>query len=241
LSQHSGRDRDRFSLIGHAALPFMCPLEERELCALLDAAAPPRGSATLDLGGGRADLSVLLARRHGVRPTSVDRSAQATEAAHARIAGLDVTLVTTDAATHLASVAPRSLSLASCVGAVHCFGVGAPAWHRAAEALDPLAERLLLGDLVATTREAAEAFELAELRELDTLAAHVHRTVITSQLLDASRVRAYERAWCASLAAHVEAHPGDPRNAWARARLTWAEDPSLEAAREALRFAVFVL
>ena len=91
MSQHSGRDRDRFSLIGHAALPFMCPLEERELCALLDAAAPPRGSATLDLGGGRADLSALLARRHGVRPTSVDRSAQATEAARTRIAGLDVT------------------------------------------------------------------------------------------------------------------------------------------------------
>ncbi len=99
----------------------------------------------------------------------------------------------------------------------------------------------VVGDLVATTREAAEAFEVAELRELDTLAAHVYRTVITSQILDASRVRAYERAWCASLAAHVEAHPGDPRNAWARARLAWAEDPSLEAARDALRFAVFVL
>lgn len=241
MTQHEGRDRDRFSLIGHAALPFMCPLEERELVTLLDAAAPPRGSATLDLGGGRADLSALLARRHGVRATSVDRSAQATEAARARVAGLDVTLVTADARPHLASVAPRSLSLASCLGAVHCFGVGAEGWHLAVRALDGLSERLLVGDLVATTREAAEAFEVAELAQLTELAESVRRTVRASLVLDAARVRAYERAWCASVAAHVEAHPSDPRNAWARTRLAWAEEPSLEAARNALGFAVFVI
>jgi hypothetical protein len=124
---------------------------------------------------------------------------------------------------------------------MHCFGVGAEGWHLAVRALDGLAERLLVGDLVARTREAAEAFEVAELAHLTDLAQDVGRTVRASLVLDASRVRAYERAWCASFAAHVAAHPDDPRNAWARMRLAWAEDQSLEAARNALGFAVYVL
>lgn len=241
MNTRDGRDRDRFSLIGHAAMPLMGPLEETELCALLDAAAPPRGSATLDLGGGRADLSAHLVRRHGVRATSVDRSAQATLAAQQRVGDLDVTLVTAEALAHVSTVAPRAVSLASCLGAVHCFGVGVEGWRLAVSRLDGLAERVLVGDLVATSPEARDAFEVAELAALADLASRFGRTVRASVVLDATRVRAYERAWCGSVAAHVAAHPNDPRNAWATARLAWAEEPSLEAARGALAFAAFVM
>lgn len=241
MTEPEGRARDRFSLIGHAALPFMCPLREDELASLLEHAALAAGARTLDLGGGRADLAALLARRFGARAESVDRSAQAIEAARARTGGLDVTLVEADAGTHLATLPARSRALASCVGAVHCFGVGAQGWRATVRALDRVAERLLVGDLVATTARAAEAFEVAELDALATLASETGRTVRASLVLEAARVASYERAWCDAVAAHVAAHPDDPRNAWARARLAWTDAPALREARDALGFAVYLL
>ena len=238
MTQHEGRERDRFSLIGHAALPFLCPLREDELVSLLDRAGLVPSGASLDLGGGRADLSILLARRYGMRAVSVDRSAQATEAAKARVGTLDVTLVTGDAKAHLATIGDRSLALASCLGAVHCFGVRREGWQRTTDALDRVATRVLVGDLVARSDEAADAFEIARLDALDALLAD---RAIARTVLDASRVHAYERAWCSSVAAHVAAHPGDPRNAWARARLAWADEPSLASARDALAFVTYLL
>jgi hypothetical protein len=238
MTQHEGRERDRFSLIGHAALPFLCPLREDELVSILDRAGLAASGASLDLGGGRADLSILLARRYGMRAVSVDRSAQATEAARERVGTLEVTLVTRDAESHLATIGDRSLAFASCLGAVHCFGVRRQGWQRTTEALARVAPRVLVGDLVARSDEAADAFELARLDTLDALLA---QRAIARTVLDASRVHAYERAWCSSVAAHVAAHPNDPRNAWARARLAWADDPSLTAARAALAFVTYLL
>ncbi len=241
MTEPEGRERDRFSLIGHTALPFMCPLREHELVSLLGAAALAGGDETLDLGGGRGDLSILLARRFGARSTSVDRSAQATELGRARARGLDVTLLEADASAHLATRGDRSLALASCLGAVHCFGVGRAGWARTVAQLDRVATRVLVGDLVATTREAALAFEVAELRELKDLGEATKRPTLARLSLDAPRVHAYERAWCDAVADHVAAHPSDPRNAWATTRLAWTHEPSLASARDALAFVAFML
>lgn len=238
MSEPDGRARDRFSLIGHAALPFMCPLREDELVSLLDAAALRRGAATLDVGGGRADLSILLARRYGMNATSVDRSLPATELARERARDLSVTCVTDDATAHLAALADGSLALASCVGAVHCFGVRAEGWSRTFTSLARVASRALVADLVATSSIAAEAFEIALLDETDRIAG---ATPLARLVLDAERVRAYERAWCDAVAARVAAQPDDPRNDWARARIAWADDPSLEEARAALAFVAYVV
>jgi len=238
------RDRDRFSLIGHAALPLMCPLREDELVSLLELAEIAPGERTLDVGGGRADLSCLLASRFGARAVSVDRSAQASQEARRRAGTLPVEVVTADGAEHLASVPPGSLGLASAVGAVHCFGSGATGWASASTALASRGRRVLVGDLAARTDEAASAFDVARLEEVagERLARLTGRArVLASLVLDAARVAAYERAWCASVAAHVAAHPDDPRNDWARMRLAWTDEPSLRSAREALVFAVYLL
>ncbi len=237
------RDRDRFSLIGHAALPFMCPLEEGELTELLAPAALTPGDRTLDLGGGRGDLACLLARRFGCEATSVDRSAQASEAARARAAGLTVRVEQADARAHLqrAEAGGEPLALLSLVGAIHCFGTGRQGWARALEAVAPRARRLLVGDLAATTPRAAEAFEVALLDELDLPGGAGREEVLASLVLGPERVLAYERAWCASVAAHVAAHPDDPRSAWARQRIAWTDEPSLREARAELVFAVFLL
>ncbi len=240
----SERDRDRFSLIGHAALPLMCPLREDELVSLLLPAEIAPGEHTLDVGGGRGDLACLLHSRFGARAVSVDRSAQASQEARRRVGTRPVEIVTADGAAHLASLPAGSLGLASAVGAVHCFGTGAAGWARAMTELASRGRRVLVGDLAAQTDEAARAFEVARLeavegQKLARLAGRSH--VLASLVLDAARVAAYERAWCASLAAYVAAHPDDPRNEWACSRLAWTDEPSLRAAREALVFAVYLL
>jgi len=240
----SERDRDRFSLIGHAALPLMCPLREDELLFLLGHAALSPGERTVDVGGGRGDLSRLLASRFGVRASSVDRSAQAGQEARRRAGELPVEVVVGDGATHLATLPPGSLGLASALGATHCFGSAAPAWERAVTELASRARHVLVGDLAARTSEAARAFDVALLDNVtgERLARLAGRPgVLASLVLSSTRVATYERTWCASVAAHVAAHPGDPRNEWARARLAWTDEPSLRAAREELVFAVYLL
>lgn len=238
------RDRDRFSLIGHGAMPLMCPLREEELLALLDVAELAPAERTLDVGGGRGDLARLCAARYGVSASTVDRSAQATEEARRRAGSLSVEVVLGDGAGHLATIAPGSLALGSAVGAVHCFGTGLAGWTEAVRALAARARRVLVGDLAARTDEAAAAFDVARLDavEGDSLARAVGRPrALATLVLDATRVAAYERAWCASVAAHVAAHPSDPRNDWARARLAWTDEPTLRAAREALVFVAHLL
>jgi hypothetical protein len=236
----SERDRDRFSLIGHAHMPFMCPLREEELIELLDHADLRPGDRTLDLGGGRADLACLLARRYRCSAASVDRSAPSTEAARSRARGLDVEVAHGDAARHLALQPPASLALASVVGAVHCFGAREPGWEATVAATSARARRVLVGDLAARSARAAEAFDVARLDALPGAPPDV-RSVRASLVLGPERVLAYERAWCASVAAYVARTPDDPRNAWARQRIAWADEPSLASAREDLVFAIYLL
>lgn len=225
--------RDRFSLVGHAAMPFMNPLTEAELLALVAPAGLTAGSRTLDLGGGRADLSRLLAERFGCAATSVDASPGATEAAAARTRHLGVALHTLDAQTYLARERPTGLALVSVVGAVHAFGEALGGWRAARAALRPVATHALFAELVATGPRAVEAFGVARAADVEALFAGETRA---STRLGPDRVLAYERAWCAGLAAFLEAHPGDPREAWARERIAWTEAPALRAARVELEF-----
>jgi len=100
-------ERDRFSLIGHAAMPLMNPLTEQELASILDAAALSSSSRVLDLGAGRSDLARLCAVRYGASTTSVDRSPAACDAARGRTTGLPIEVACQDAQAYLAIVAPR--------------------------------------------------------------------------------------------------------------------------------------
>lgn len=232
--------RDRFSLIGHAEMPFMNPLTAAELVSLLDPLGLRPGDRTLDLGGGRADLSRLLAERYGCVATSVDGSAAATEQARARIAGLSVTAETHDARSYLALERPRGLALVSVVGAVHAFGDGLAGWTGAIEACAPCARGILLAELVGLGRRATKAFGVAAADDVETAVAASGATA-TAHRLGPDRVLAYERAWCKSLAAFLDAHPGDPREAWGRDRIAWTEQAELRTARAELEFRAYVL
>ena len=220
-------------------MPFMNPLTEAELLSLLAPVALTAGDRTLDLGGGRADLSRLLAERFGCAATSVDASPGATEAARARTRHLGgVELHTLDAQSYLARERPTGLALVSVVGAVHAFGEALEGWRQARAALRPVAIHTLLAELVATGARAEKAFGVARAADVEAL---LSSDAVASIRLGPDRVLAYERAWCASLAAFLEAHPGDPREAWARERIAWTEAPDLRAARAELEFRAWLV
>lgn len=229
-------ERDRFSLIGHAAMPFMCPLTETELTRLLDAASLSPGDRVLDLGGGRGDLAALVARRLGASVICVDRSPAACDQARARTAGLDVAVRCEDALSHVRTVPPGSLALACAVGAIHAFGAGTASWNDAEAELGRLARRVLVADLVALGPSAAEAFEVAPLDSLSLSKRAQERVVLSPE-----RVREYEHAWADGLRRHLDAHPDDPRADWARGRIAWTTEPSLRTARSELAFAAFLI
>ncbi len=229
-------DRDRFSLIGHAALPFMSPLTEDELTRLLEPAALAPGDRALDIGGGRGDLSALLAGRFGCRALSIDRSPAACDQARVRTLGLGVTIECVEGLAHVRAARSGELALACAVGAIHAFGAGAASWAQAELELGRIAPRVLLADLVALGPHAAEAFEVAPLEALDLAPRSLAHVVLSP-----ARVREYERTWADGLAAHLMAHPSDPRAEWARSRIAWTDEPSLRVARSELAFAAFLI
>jgi hypothetical protein len=121
------------------------------------------------------------------------------------------------------------------VGSVHAFGSGHASWERAREALTPLAQRVLLADLVALGERSMACFDLAS---LDALASPLGEPLL---VLPPSRALTYERAWCAAVDAHLKAHPHDPRNAWATQRLEWSRSAETSTAFAETAFAVFVI
>lgn len=231
-------EHDRFSLIGHADMAFMNPLREDELAGLLANVALGEASHVLDLCGGRADLSREMARRTGCEATSVDLSAQACREATLRAAGLRVNVVCSDVRAFLESDS-KHYALALCVGGTHALGSGIEAWTTALRQLKTRASTILIGDLVARSEVAASAFEIPTLQALEALPelAAAKATLV----LDAARVEAYERAWCASVARFLDAHPNDPRAAWGRQRIAWTDAPDFREARAALAFALWLV
>jgi SAM-dependent methyltransferase len=230
-------ERDRFSLIGHGEMPLMNALAEHELVALLDAASITRADRVLDLGGGRADLARLCAARYGCEAISVDRSPAACESARARCAGTSVEIVCQDVETYLAHARPSDVGLVAALGALHAFGSGLASWTRALDALAPVARHVLVGDLVALGASAATEMDVATMAQIAPVVARAKCRVE----LGPERVLAYERAWCAALERYLDAHPGDPRSAWARERIAWSRDPRIADAWNELAFVTLLI
>ncbi len=231
-------DHDRFSLIGHADMAFMNPLRVDELAWLLANVALDDESHVLDLCGGRGDLSRAIAARAGCEATSVDLSAQACREASLRAVGLRMKVVCSDVRAFLESDS-KHYALALCVGGTHAFGSAVEAWKTTLHQLKTRASMILIGDLVAQSDEAAQAFAIPTLRALETLPELALSK--PALVLDASRVEAYERAWCASVARFLDAHPDDPRAAWGRQRIAWTDAPEFREARAQLAFALWLV
>ncbi|UJR86535.1 class I SAM-dependent methyltransferase [Sandaracinus amylolyticus] len=217
-------DRDRLSLVAHAAMPLCNPLVLAELDALLERAPVAPGERVLDLGAGRGDVAL---RVPGARLTLVDRSEVYLDEARARSRGrAHVELVLADAATYLEAL-QGDISLAVCLGASHALS----GMDAAARALSQRARRVLIGDLVSLGPRAEETFGAPRLESLSLGAPHV--------VLGPERVRAYEDAWSRAVSAHLEAHPDEPAAEWARGRIAWMREH--DDVLSELAFAAWVL
>ncbi|AKF10041.1 methyltransferase domain-containing protein [Sandaracinus amylolyticus] len=217
-------DRDRLSLVAHAAMPLCNPLALAELDALLERAPVAPGERVLDLGAGRGDAAL---RTSGAHLTLVDRSDVYLEEARRRARGREhVELVLADAATYLERL-EGPVALAICLGASHALS----GLETAARALSQRAHRVLIGDLVALGARAEATFGAPPLESLAVGAPHV--------LLGPDRLRAYEDAWARAVSSHLEAFPHDPAAEWANARIAWMRDH--DDALSELAFAAWVL
>ena len=222
--------RDRFSLIGHEGMELMNPLTRAEVIGVLGGVGAL--GRVIDVGAGRGDLARIVVELGG-ECVAIDRSEAACAIARERGRGLAIEVVCGDAREEIARARGR-FDLGCALGAVHAFGDRAPGWGAAKAALGAIASRVLLADLVATGADAAREFEVARIEELGELGA-------PALVLDAARVRDYERRWSESLARWLGEHADDPRADWARERVAWTDAPALRAARAELAFAVFVL
>jgi SAM-dependent methyltransferase len=225
--------RDRLSLVGHAAMPVMGPLELDELDVLLDEAELERGRRVLDLGAGRGDVALRCVSRHGMLATLVDRSpvfaAEATARA-GRTPGVEI--VCEDAARHVERWR-EDVALAVCLGATAALG-GIESAARALERALVGGGAILVGDLVALGPAAASALELPLLDGIRPPGRSARRLILGRE-----RVAAYERRWAHAIEQHLTQHPNDPGAAWARGRLGWMA--SLGAISEELAYAVWLL
>lgn len=210
--------RGGLSLIAHAALPMMGPLTRDDLLALLAPLAPTPGRDALDVGGGRADLAIVLHDRLGLRVTSVDRSRVVCDDGGRRIGVRAITIVESDASEHLASARPRDLALAACLGSTHALGGLAETVATLAPLLAPDGA-LIVGDLVRLADLDDEPFrDLPASSELDRALAARHLTERARVLVAPASLAAYERAWRDATEHHLARHPDDPAAEWARAR-----------------------
>lgn len=230
-------ERDRFSLIGHGGMPLMSPMRLDELASLLAATDLREHDRVVDLGAGRADLGRFVHERYGCVVTSVDRSPAACEAARERPLADVIEVVCQDARVFLHQRDPHEIGLAAALGSLHAWGSGLPSWTRALEDLRPRARWVLVGDLVALGPIAVAAMDVATLGQLASWLGAARERVI----LPPERVRAYERAWCDAVERYLDAHPGDPRDDWARERIAWSRAPSLESAWSQLAFAALLV
>ncbi|MCB9623647.1 MAG: class I SAM-dependent methyltransferase [Sandaracinus sp.] len=101
--------RDLASLIAHAELPMLGPLETSQIEWSLDALPPV--SRAVDLGAGRADVALRVHERFGATVIAIERSDVLAAEARRRVAGR-VTVIEGDAREELAKL--RSLTSRSC-------------------------------------------------------------------------------------------------------------------------------
>jgi hypothetical protein len=123
------------------------------------------------------------------------------------------------------------------LGALHAFGSGLPSWTTAIDALTPRARYVLVGDLVALGASAATEMDVATVAQLGPLFSRAQCRIE----LGPDRVIAYENAWCTAIEHFLEAHPGDPRESWARERIAWSRKPETVDAWNQLAFVTLLI
>jgi SAM-dependent methyltransferase len=118
-------DMWKFFDITHRKHLVCNPTNEEKLARLVDLVRLPTGARVVDIACGKGEFLIRLAEAYGVRGVGVDLSpcfiADAERKLRARVPQAEITLTQMDGADFKPEM-PRSLALASCIGASWIFG-----------------------------------------------------------------------------------------------------------------------
>ena len=241
----------RFYDITHRHLPIMNPLSSAALDRLVERVALAPGSRVLDVGCGKGEFLLRLARRYGIRGVGVDLSPFCIEEARKRATaapgGETVSFVHADGRSFQA--APGApFEAASCLGATWIYGgfrgtVGA------------LATMVRPGGLVAVGHLFCRADPPAAYLELEEISASEYQThaenvkearraglsVVESFESSIADFDHYEESQWNAAAAFAAAHPTDPDQAEVARRTSKSKEAYRAGGREALGWAVYLL
>lgn len=238
----------RFFDITHREHVVCNPTSEEKLARLVGLLRLPAGARVADIACGKGELLIRLAEAYGVRGVGVDLSpffaAEARRRLRERVPDAAVEIREMDGADFRPDE-PRSLTLASCLGASWVFGghagtldalagmvapggwlvVGEPYWRRE-PAAEYLAAAELARDTIGTHADNAEAGESRGLELVSTIA---------SSPDDWDR---YEGLQWLAAAEHARRHPDDADLPELRERVAREKRAYLRWGREALGWAI---
>jgi ubiquinone/menaquinone biosynthesis C-methylase UbiE len=245
----SPADRDRFSAIAHAQLPFCHPLSASKVEAILGCVTIPVGGSVLDLACGRGEILIRLSGRQRIVGLGIDRSEPMVTAARQN---LRVTGIATGLRFELADAvgfqAPDGFyDLVVCTGASTLFGDQTRTLDRVARYARP-GGQVLFGAAYWRAQPTAALLELMGV-EPDVLADY-EATIAAAELLGLVSLYAavssldewdhYEWTYRYTMDRYLADHPDDSAAAEFAALNRRGRDMYLRGGRKALGFGLFL-
>ncbi|HEY4348054.1 MAG TPA: class I SAM-dependent methyltransferase [Gaiellaceae bacterium] len=237
--------------IAHGQMPFHNPISETAIDGLIDRLPLQPGDEMLDVGCGRGELLIRIAKRHGTGGFGIDTSEEqiaiATLEAAARVPDAALRFEAGDAGA--IDAPPSSFALGACVGSTHALGGLQGTLSRLSELVKP-GGLVLVGEGFWTHRPERELLEAIgatedELTDYPTLlaagTAHGLAPVyaVTSTGADWER---YEWAYLFNAECYAREHPDEDGVELLRERVEWTRRRRSLAARdgETLGFALIL-
>lgn len=136
-------DRHLYTAAAHHDLEFANPLSEPTIGRALGLLALPDGALVIDIGCGKGEIAVRIARRWRGTVDAVDASESMIAGVRARAQGSGVNAVLGDAGAFARAAQAGSYDGAVCIGSSHALGGALPALGEIARLLRPGGEALI--------------------------------------------------------------------------------------------------
>lgn len=233
-------------------MAYCNPIDAATMRRAIEIADPPPGGVALDIGCGKGELLLTLARDRALRGVGIEKSAlmHAEATARVRECGLDarVEIRLADAAAEIPGLPDASFDLGACIGSGHAAG-GAAGALRALHRLARPGGTVIWGEGYWKQPPSAEYLRRLGGTE-DELTTHAGNVALAVSLGFVPRwaVTATEREWdeyewayARNVERFVSEHPQDPDGAAMVERCRGWRDLVLEQGRGTMGFGVYVL
>lgn len=242
-------DRSKYTTISHRGLVYASPISVTKMESVIEMLDLPAGAKVLDVGAGKAELSIRLIERYGAQATALERAAEfvaeAKAQAASRVPAGSLSVDETDASAY--TVDPGSLDLAICIGATEIHGGYAATLSAAAQRVRP-GGRILVGEGY-WKREPAPEYLTAIGGTREEFTNHA-ANVAAGQALGLLPLHAlvaseddwddYEWRHARAVECWAEEHPGDPDRVALVTRIRSWRDAYLRWGRDTLGFGLYL-